>query len=276
LNATHTTENTVSSSEPKSVFDRPRLEEFLDDTIPPIGHIDTEVFFERVTEETLKLVRHEYGPVVVDVASGMGMDSCNLAGRGFKVVSMEPQEDMMGYVRFHHKQNDRESWYVRGYAEELPLRDGSVDQVLCKGSIDHFLDPRVALAEMKRILKPGGRFIVAAANYDSLSCYLSRIISWINRKRYGPPPPGAHRPHHEIPSDHITRFNNVNFREMVEEFFAVRRVVGIGILWGTPYSNVLWDNIDPKTARKILNRMYNLARHIPSFADMTVIDCVNL
>jgi len=38
-----------------------------------------------------------------------------------------------------------------------------------------------------------------------------------------------------LPSDHVTRFNAKLLREMVHEQFIIRKEIGIGILWGTPY-----------------------------------------
>jgi len=259
--------------EEKGKYKRPRLEDFLEDTIPPIGHVDTEIFFQRVTDEVLGCIRPEYGPLVVDSAIGMGIDPCILSSRGFKVVALEPMGGMVGYSVHHHNEAGQYSMHVRGYAEEIPLRDECADQMLCKGSLDHFIDPRAALAEMKRVLKPGGRFIVAAANYDSLSCYLSKINYAIVRYIYGPPLPNAPRPPHEIPSDHYTRFNTRILKRMVEEFFVVERTTGIGILWGAPFMSTLWDRMPRPITEKVISVLYNAAHHVPSLADMALLDC---
>ena len=83
--------------EEKGKYERPRLEDFLEDTIPPITHLDTEIFFQRVTDEVLGCIRPEYGRLVIDSASGMGMDPCILSSRGFKVIALEPMGRMVGY-----------------------------------------------------------------------------------------------------------------------------------------------------------------------------------
>ena len=266
----------MEKSQKRSPYNRLRLEDFIEDTIPPIRHVDTEIFFRRVTEETLDFIRPQYGALVLDVASGMGIDSNILCGRDFKVIALDPMGRMLDYSRKHHRKNGHYAMHMEGYAEELPLRDESVDQVLCKGSIDHFVDPRTALAEMRRVLKRGGRFVVAAANYDSLTCRYSRLVDALKKIKYGQPPLDAPRPHYEMPSDHVTRFNARLLRNMVGEFFEIRRETGIGVLWGAPYFNAIWDRLSRPKAEKWLNLLYNAARYLPSIADMTVLDCVKV
>jgi len=51
--------------------------------------------------------------------------------------------------------------HILGSAEALPLRDGCIDTVICTEAIEHFLYPDVALYEVARVLKPGGRLILS-------------------------------------------------------------------------------------------------------------------
>jgi SAM-dependent methyltransferase len=48
-----------------------------------------------------------------------------------------------------------------GHAEQLPLADGTVDRVLCQFALMFFADRPAAVAEMARVLAPGGRVAVA-------------------------------------------------------------------------------------------------------------------
>jgi SAM-dependent methyltransferase len=45
---------------------------------------------------------------------------------------------------------------------KIPVRDGSFDAVLCSEVLEHVVDPVAALAELKRVLKPGGTLILTA------------------------------------------------------------------------------------------------------------------
>ncbi|MEE8445266.1 MAG: class I SAM-dependent methyltransferase [Alphaproteobacteria bacterium] len=57
-------------------------------------------------------------------------------------------------------------WGVAGGdALALPLADHSVDHVICAEVLEHLPDYRAALAEIKRVLKPGGSFVASVPRY---------------------------------------------------------------------------------------------------------------
>jgi SAM-dependent methyltransferase len=55
---------------------------------------------------------------------------------------------------------------VGAIAEALPLRDGSIDAALLSTSIDHIADIDTAIAELKRVLAPGGRLYFWVGVYE--------------------------------------------------------------------------------------------------------------
>ena len=48
---------------------------------------------------------------------------------------------------------------VHGVSEALPLADGSCDAVVCTLTLCSVLEPQKSVAEIKRVLKPGGKFL---------------------------------------------------------------------------------------------------------------------
>jgi SAM-dependent methyltransferase len=54
----------------------------------------------------------------------------------------------------------REFPFVRALADRLPLRSAAFDGVVLPSSLDHAIDPAVALAEARRILRPGATLVV--------------------------------------------------------------------------------------------------------------------
>lgn len=95
---------------------------------------------------------------LLDLAAGTGKLTGALLGHG-TVTAVEPDPSMLAELRSRHPGVDS----VEGTAEEIPLLDASVDAVLV-GQAWHWFDPERALAEIARVLRPGG---VLAAMWNS-------------------------------------------------------------------------------------------------------------
>ena len=102
----------------------------------------------------------------MDVGSGAGADAiiaARVVGPSGRVIGLDILEEMCERGRGHAKQAGVEGWteFVRGEMEDIPLPDSSVDVVISNGVIN--LSPRKSrvLAEIRRVLRPGGRLSVA-------------------------------------------------------------------------------------------------------------------
>ena len=113
----------------------------------------------------LALGELQAGDTVLDLGCGAGMDSILAArrvGPTGRVVGVDMTEAMVEKakanaeaagvtnVEFHH-----------GEADRLPLADGSVDVVISNGVFNLCLDKPKVLAEVFRVLRPGGRIQMA-------------------------------------------------------------------------------------------------------------------
>ncbi len=96
------------------------------------------------------------GQVLVDLAGGTGDVAHKLAGHDRRVIVVDPSDAMMrvGRETRHH----RIRW-LAGTAEALPLADASVDTVTMAFGIRNVTRMDAALADIRRVLKPGGRFL---------------------------------------------------------------------------------------------------------------------
>jgi demethylmenaquinone methyltransferase / 2-methoxy-6-polyprenyl-1,4-benzoquinol methylase len=96
------------------------------------------------------------GQVLVDLAGGTGDIAHRLAAHDRKVIVIDPSYEMMAAGRpgRHHAVQ----WIV-GVAEQLPLPDATVDAVTIGFGIRNFTEIDDALAEILRVLKPGGRVL---------------------------------------------------------------------------------------------------------------------
>jgi protein-L-isoaspartate O-methyltransferase len=65
--------------------------------------------------------------------------------------------------------------YRQGTVEQLPFEDDSFDLVTCQTVLIHVSDPRAALAEMLRVVKPGGAIVASEPNNRALSLLGSSV-----------------------------------------------------------------------------------------------------
>jgi SAM-dependent methyltransferase len=88
------------------------------------------------------------GNDVLDLAAGTGPISDTLIDLGLSVIAVEPLDEMRALI-------PPEAWALAGTAEDIPLPDESVDAVFI-GQAWHWFDIPRAVAEIHRVLRPGG------------------------------------------------------------------------------------------------------------------------
>ena len=98
---------------------------------------------------------------IADLGAGEGALSQLLARQAEFVHCVDNSPRMVQVGRaLARKQGIRNLDYVLGDIEKVPLKDGSVDVVLLSQALHHAENPRQALAEAHRILRPGGRVLI--------------------------------------------------------------------------------------------------------------------
>ena len=111
----------------------------------------------------LEMLRISPGDAVLDVACGPGNFTrafAAAAGDG-PVVGLDASRTMLAQAA-RERPGDEIAW-VRGSATELPFRDGSFDAVCCFAALYLIEEPLRAVAEIARVLAPGGRVALLAS-----------------------------------------------------------------------------------------------------------------
>jgi SAM-dependent methyltransferase len=107
---------------------------------------------------------HE-GETVLDLGSGAGADVLISAGRvgsTGKAIGLDMTDEMLELARANAAEAGvGNAEFVKGYIEDIPLPDASVDVVISNCVINLSADKRKVLGEVARVLKPGGRFAVS-------------------------------------------------------------------------------------------------------------------
>lgn len=107
---------------------------------------------------------HE-GETVLDLGSGAGADvliSARRVGPSGRVVGLDMTDEMLELARRNAiDAGVTNVEFVKGYIEDLPLPDASVDVVISNCVINLSADKPRVLRESARVLRPGGRFAVS-------------------------------------------------------------------------------------------------------------------
>jgi ubiquinone/menaquinone biosynthesis C-methylase UbiE len=123
--------------------------------------------------------------LVVDLGCGTGLSSRIWADRAEQVIGIEPNDCMLRWAQARSAALQGNVSYRQAFAHETDLRAGCADIVTCSQSLQ-WMEPQATLAEVFRILRPGGVFAVvhdfqlpmmpweAVAAYDS---FLKRMVN---------------------------------------------------------------------------------------------------
>jgi len=144
---------------------------------------------------TTKAIAPRKGMRILDLAAGTGTSSAAIAAHGAEVVAADFSEGMLAEGRKRYAGVPGIE-FVWADATQLPFADDSFDAATISYGLRNVSDPRRALAEMRRVVKPGGRVVIAEFStppsswirgpYRLYGRYaLPRIAGAINREAAG-------------------------------------------------------------------------------------------
>ena len=142
----------------------------------------TAFFSEAVREKAYAVAGVQAGQLAADIGAGSGFITEGLLQRGVGVISVDQSEAMLEEMR--RKFAGAELDLRLGEAESLPVADGSVEAVFANMYLHHVERPAQAIAEMRRLLKPGGRLVITDLdehNYEFLRT--EQYDRWLGFKR---------------------------------------------------------------------------------------------
>ena len=120
--------------------------------------------FAPAAEHLLAVARLQPGERVLDVGTGTGivarLAAPNVAPTG-TVTGLDASSDMLSVARAKALAEGLSIEWHEGRAEALPYPDQRFDLVLSQFALMFFADRQTALAEMRRVLVPGGRIVLS-------------------------------------------------------------------------------------------------------------------
>jgi len=163
------------------------------------------------------------GELLLDLGAGGGRHAYGALARGARVVALDRSEadakDCAAFLAaLIEEARTGDAGSMVGDALRLPFADGTFDRVICAEVLEHVPDDRGAMAEIARVLRPGGTAAVTVPRFwPELGC-------WALSDEY-----------HLVPGGHVRIYRLAELRRRLRA--AGLRPTGLGLAHGlhTPY-----------------------------------------
>ena len=132
--------------------------------------------------EVMEFARHA-GEQVLEVGGGMATDLAQFAKHGAMITDVDLSGGHLQLAQENFRLRGLTGRFVHHDAETLPFDDGTFDLVYSNGVLHHTPNTKRAVAEIFRVLKPGGRAIVMVYAENSLQYW--RNLVWYYGLRSG-------------------------------------------------------------------------------------------
>lgn len=149
------------------------------------------------------------GKDVLDVGCGAGVEVVRFAKAGARVTGVDIAESAITLARANATQQGVEARLEVADGEHLPFPDASFDLVFAHGVVQYTGNDTAMVAEIHRVLRPGGLAIFQAYNRNSWLNLLSKVMK-------------TPLEHEDAPV--LKRYSDTEFRRLVSRFTDVRMV----------------------------------------------------
>lgn len=128
-----------------------------------------------------ELLRSESGaqPKVLDAGIGTGAFAAAFASRSPRTLALtglDVSSEMLRQAQRNLSSFVADANFFKGDVNDLPFADHTFDVVLVAHVVEHMADPEAALAELSRVLKPGGVFVACITQRSSAGAYIQ--LKW--------------------------------------------------------------------------------------------------
>jgi 2-polyprenyl-3-methyl-5-hydroxy-6-metoxy-1,4-benzoquinol methylase len=130
-----------------------------------------------------RLIGAHQGASVLDVGCGAGANAVRLARRGIQVEALDFSEAVLESAREKvHDAGLADLVSIRwGDVTALPHPTASVERILCWGVLMHITEIDRAVAELSRVLRPGGQLVICEGNVRAPDEVALRILDRLGR-----------------------------------------------------------------------------------------------
>jgi ubiquinone/menaquinone biosynthesis C-methylase UbiE len=120
---------------------------------------------------------------VLEVAPGPGFLSIELAKRGLHVRAVDISQTFVEIAKRNATAEGVQARFDLGNAAALPVEDASIDFVVCRAAFKNFTEPVKALAEFRRVLRPGGKALLIDMRRDASMASIRQYVEGLGVSR---------------------------------------------------------------------------------------------
>jgi SAM-dependent methyltransferase len=138
------------------------VNEFTGERVIP-GKVEVDLWNEHVSRYAFA-ARYAAGRRVLDAGCGAGYGAAELSLTAANVLGIDSSQEAIVYARQHYGTGNLQ--FLVASAAQIPVRGQEFDLITAFELIEHLEDWRAFLCEMRRLLRPGGVFIVSTPNRE--------------------------------------------------------------------------------------------------------------
>jgi len=126
------------------------------------------------------------GGAVLEVAPGPGFLSIELARSSkYQVTGLDISKTFVEIAQANARQANVAVDFQLGNASDMPFAADRFEFIICTAAFKNFTQPVQAIAEMQRVLKPGGKALIVDLRHDASRADVDRMVeemgqSWLN------------------------------------------------------------------------------------------------
>jgi SAM-dependent methyltransferase len=126
--------------------------------------------FQRYKRESLDRLQLKPGSTAIDIGCGLGADAFSMAqvvGPSGQSIGIDSSERLIERALEIYATNDVPLRFTLADASAIPCEAGSADAIRVDRTLQHVTDPQHVIAEMLRVLRPGGRIVCCEPDWGT-------------------------------------------------------------------------------------------------------------
>jgi ubiquinone/menaquinone biosynthesis C-methylase UbiE len=139
-----------------------------------------------IAERVERMMEGVEGPVIIDLGCGPALllPEISRSVHGARLVGIDPSGAMLDLARRVLEEAGPGNFELKaGRAEDLPLEDGVADVVISLKNLHEWEDAERGMAEVARVLRPGGWLLLQDSNRAYPYWRLRLLVAWLKLTR---------------------------------------------------------------------------------------------